>query len=239
MQVRDYLLDVRHLVHFKDREHPDLVSSNGEPGRDELRTVSLPERNPLCLGSYLMTLPKDTTFQVSAGGYYQLRNKKLDLDAFVSYGEQVEPDIVDSYQVLKPGCQSHLDALQAGAAPSENADTQIRYIRTMNPPPNVKCPKTRRFLGILATRRLTHDAAITFDVFVRSPEDQRSLPAKRWQQVTDYLSSLQQQTLNSCEQPGTGNDPGGTRPIPLRSPPNGRSSSALLVESKSDRRCII
>jgi hypothetical protein len=39
MQVRDYLLDVRHLVHFKDREHPDLVSSNGEPGRDELRTV--------------------------------------------------------------------------------------------------------------------------------------------------------------------------------------------------------
>jgi hypothetical protein len=239
LQVRDYLLDVNNLIHFKDREHPGFVSI-GKSGLDQLRTVSLPKRNPLCLGSYLVSLPKGTSFDVSAGGYYHLFDNNLGLDAFVSYGEQTKPDIVDSYQVLKPGCQSHLDALQpAAAASSKNADAQIRYTRTMNPPPDEDCPKTRRFFGILAARGLTQDAAITFDVFVRSQPDQRSLPTKRWQQIADYLSSLQRQTLNSCEQPGTGNDPGGTRPIPLRAPPIGRSSSALLVETKSDHRCMI
>lgn len=238
-QVRDYLLEVNQVIHFKDSGHPHMAGSTGEPGRNELSEVSIPKRNPLCLGSYLVTLPKGTSFHVAAGGYYELKDERQGVEAFVSYDEQVDPEVVDTYQVLKPGCQPHLDMLAGGPARSQNADTQIRYTRTMDPPEKIPCPQTRRFFGVLAKRQLARGPAITFDVFVRSPEGQRSLPARRWQQIDEYLHSLEQQTLSDCEQPGPGNNPGGVRPIPLRSPPSGRPSSALRIDAESHHRCII
>ena len=239
-QVRDYLLEVNEVIHFKDSGRPQLASAAGEPGRDELRKVSIPKSNPLCLGSYLVTLPKGTSFEVAAGGYYQLKDERRDVEAFVSYGEQVESQVVDTYQVLKPACRSELDMLAGAPARSENADTQLRYTRTMRPPANVpKCPKTRRYFGILATRQLAHGPAITFDVFVRRPDGDGALPARRWQQMDGYLHRLEQQTLSDCQQPGPGNDARGVRPIPLRSPPSGRPSSVLRIDAQSDRRCIM
>lgn len=239
-QVRDYLLEVNEVIHFKDSGRPHLASAAGEPGRDELRKVSIPKSNPLCLGSYLVTLPKGTSFEVAAGGYYQLKDEHDDVEAFVSYGEQVESQVVDTYQVLKPACRSDLDMLAGAPARSENADTQIRYTRTMRPPANLaQCPKTRRFFGILATRQLAHGPAITFDVFVRRPDGDASLPAQRWQQMGEYLHRLEQQALSDCRQPGPGNDARGVRPIPLRSPPSGRPSSVLRIDTQSDRRCIM
>jgi hypothetical protein len=228
------------LIHFKDSGRPHLASGAGEPGRDELRKVRIPKSNPLCLGSYLVTLPKGTSFDVAAGGYYQLKDERQDVEAFVSYGEQVESQVVDTYQALKPACRSELDMLAGAPARSENADTQIRYTRTMRPPAKVpQCPRTRRFFGILATRQLAHGPAITFDVFVRSSDGVVSLPARRWQQLDEYLHRLEQQTLSDCQQPGPGNDARGVRPIPLRSPPSGRPSSVLRIDAQSDRRCIM
>jgi hypothetical protein len=237
-QVRDYLLEVNEVIHFKDSGRPQLASAAGEPGRDELRKVSIPKSNPLCLGSYLVTLPKGTSFEVAAGGYYQLKDERRDVEAFVSYGEQVDSQVVDTYQVLRPDCRSDLDMLAGGPARSENADTQIRYIRTMRPRANVEC-KTRRFFGMLATRQLARGPAITFDVFVRSSKDQWSLPTRWWQQIEEYLQSLEQQALSDCEQPGSGNDSGGVRPISLRSPPSGRPSSALRIDAETHQRCTL
>jgi hypothetical protein len=237
-QVRDYLLEVNQLVHFKDNGHPNLAGSAGEPGSDELREVSIPRRNPLCLGSYLVTLPKGTSFDVAAGGYYQLKDKRLGVEAFLSYGERVDPEIVDAYQVLRPDCRPHLSMVAGGPARSQNADALIRYTRTMDPPKKVQCP-TRRFFGMLATRQLARGPAITFDVFVRSSKDQRSLPTRWWQQIEEYLQSLEQQALSDCEQPGSGNDSGGVRPISLRSPPSGRPSSALRIDAETHQRCTL
>jgi hypothetical protein len=237
-QVRDYLLEISQVVRFKDSGRPHLASSAGEPGSDELRKVLIPKRNPLCLGSYLMTLPKGTRFHVAAGGYYQLTDERRGVEAFVSSGAQADAQVIDTYQALQPGCGSDLDLLAGGPANSDSGDTQVRYIRTLRPPANVKCPKTRRFFGVLATRKLARGSAITFDVFARGSEDQRSLPARQWRQIDEYLHTLEQQTLSECEQPGPGNNARGIQPIPIRSPPSERPSSILRIDAKSDRRCI-
>jgi hypothetical protein len=226
-------------VHFKDKDRPQLTGTSDDSSENELNKVKIPEKNPLCLGSYLVTPPKGTQVQTMAGGYYQIKDTHAQVEALLSLRQETNPGVIDSYQVLKPACKSHLEVLKGQPAPTGNTDWEVRYTRSVDPPPELDsvCRQApRRSAGVLATRRLAAGSAITFDVFMRSD---KALSPHGWQQVKEYLRSLEQQTLSTCDQPGRGNDPGGPRLVARRSPPSSHANSPLRINVEDPLRCVI
>lgn len=231
-RARDYFAQINRMVHFKDKEHPRLVDSN-----ENLAKVAIPKSNPLCLGSYLMVPPKGTEPHIEAGGYYRLKDERRGVEAFVSYRGDLPSGVLDDpLQALQAErCRPRLEFMKGQPEPATNGDVTMRYTRTTHVRDRSCTP---RFYGLLASRRLPDGSTITFDVFVRSRAGRQPLHAHWWRQIDDYLHSLEEQTLSKCHQPGTGNDPGASLPVSVRSVVNRPASSPLRIDANSTDRCV-
>jgi len=174
-RVKDYILEMN------TRIRPQLITDQAK-----LVDLKLPARNPLCLGSYQLGLPRNTKFQTRKSGFYHLADEGV--EAYVGYRQNINVPLAtdeDMYKLLRANCPSTLHPKGEAVRLAGNRGSWQRYQR-------VACDG--RAQGILATIPIDDQGTITFDVYTKQAD------GSAWKRVREYLVGLQQ-GMGRCDAP--------------------------------------
>ena len=225
-QVRNYLGSVNRMLHFNDEERPHLAD-----GDDAFKPLPIPSQNPLCLGPYRLALPSGTKLITEAGGWYRLNNERRGVEARLSYRERLTPGFNDPVEELQPQCEPRRQPLTTS---TRDPSAPMRYVRNTNA--EGRC--TPYFQGLMKRWLLPGGAAITLDVFVRSPSARAQPLPSAWPQIDSYLRELEQQVLSRCDRPGTGNRAEDGKPAPVSVLSDKKVHALPQVDATSPGRCV-